>query len=70
MPGGAPLAYMGENEAGAKNAGIEAVRILADSDPHLAERYQNYINDMARKVMNASVQLLDLGPTEYLERNQ
>lgn len=40
MPEGAPLATMGKNKAGAVNAALEAVRILALSDPELAGHYE------------------------------
>ncbi|WP_333586547.1 5-(carboxyamino)imidazole ribonucleotide mutase [Phenylobacterium sp.] len=38
MPGGIPVATLAIGEAGAKNAGILAARILALSDPALSER--------------------------------
>jgi len=38
MPGGIPVATLAIGKAGARNAGILAARILALSDPGLAER--------------------------------
>ena len=38
MPGGVPVGTLAIGEAGAKNAGIMAAKILALSDPALAER--------------------------------
>jgi len=38
MPGGIPVGTLAIGEAGAKNAGLLAARILALSDPALAER--------------------------------
>jgi 5-(carboxyamino)imidazole ribonucleotide mutase len=38
MPGGVPVATLAIGEAGARNAGLLAARILALSDPALAER--------------------------------
>lgn len=38
MPGGVPVGTLAVGEAGARNAGLMAARILALSDPALAER--------------------------------
>jgi 5-(carboxyamino)imidazole ribonucleotide mutase len=38
MPGGVPVGTMAVGEAGARNAGLMAARILALSDPALAAR--------------------------------
>jgi 5-(carboxyamino)imidazole ribonucleotide mutase len=38
MPGGVPVGTMAVGEAGARNAGLMAARILALSDPALADR--------------------------------
>ena len=50
MPGGIPVATMAIGKAGAKNAGILAVQILALSDARLAEALRNYRREMARDV--------------------
>jgi 5-(carboxyamino)imidazole ribonucleotide mutase len=42
MPGGVPVGTMAVGEAGARNAGLMAARILALSDPALAERLAAY----------------------------
>ena len=42
MPGGIPVGTLAIGEAGAKNAGLLAARILALSDPALAERVAAY----------------------------
>ena len=42
MPGGIPVGTLAIGEAGAKNAGLLAARILALSDPGLAERVAAY----------------------------
>ena len=39
MPAGVPVASLAIGDAGAKNAGLLAVQILALSDPALAERF-------------------------------
>ncbi|MBX3417756.1 MAG: 5-(carboxyamino)imidazole ribonucleotide mutase [Pirellulaceae bacterium] len=42
MPGGVPVATLAIGSAGAKNAGLLAVRILALNDPRLAEKLQQF----------------------------
>lgn len=50
MPGGIPVATLAIGEAGAKNAGILAARILATSDPVLSERLTVFARDLADAV--------------------
>jgi 5-(carboxyamino)imidazole ribonucleotide mutase len=50
MPGGIPVATMAIGKAGAKNAGIFAVQILALGNPILSERLKAYREKMAREV--------------------
>jgi phosphoribosylamine--glycine ligase len=50
MPPGVPVATMAIGKSGARNAGILAVQILALADPVLAERLDQYKQDMAAKV--------------------
>ena len=50
MPGGIPVATLAIGEAGAKNAGILAARILALSDPALSERLTVLAQDLAEAV--------------------
>ena len=50
MPGGIPVATMAIGRAGAKNAGIFAVQILALGDPLLGEKLRAYREKMARDV--------------------
>ena len=50
MPPGIPVATMGVGKAGAKNAAVLAVRILAISDPGLADRLEQHVRDMAEQV--------------------
>jgi 5-(carboxyamino)imidazole ribonucleotide mutase len=56
MPGGIPVATVAIGNA--KNAGLLAARILATSDPSLADRLQAYADDLKEVVskMDASVQ--------------
>lgn len=51
MPGGVPVASMAIGKAGAKNAGIFAVQILATGDDSLAEKLVEYKKDMEEKVL-------------------
>ena len=50
MPPGIPVATMAIGKPGARNAGILAVQILALSDDGLAEKLQEYKQNMAAKV--------------------
>ena len=50
MPPGIPVATMGIGKAGAKNAAVLAVRILAISEPTLAARLEQHVRDMAEQV--------------------
>lgn len=50
MPGGIPVATMAIGKAGAKNAGIFAVQILALSDARLDEALAAYRREMDREV--------------------
>jgi len=50
MPGGVPVATMAIGKAGAKNAALFAVRMLAGANPALAARLDAYIAKMAEDV--------------------
>jgi phosphoribosylamine--glycine ligase len=50
MPPGVPVATMAIGKSGAKNAGILAVQILALADAVLAEKLEEYKQNMAAKV--------------------
>lgn len=50
MPGGIPVATMAIGKAGAKNAGLFAVQLLALGSPELAERFVAYKQAMADDV--------------------
>jgi phosphoribosylaminoimidazole carboxylase PurE protein len=50
MPGGIPVATMAIGKAGAKNAALFAIRILALSDKSLEEKLHQYIKKMAKEV--------------------
>src|SRR5262245_54771131 len=50
MPGGIPVATLAIGEAGAKNAGLFAVRNLAATRPELRKKLHDYHAEMAAKV--------------------
>lgn len=50
MPAGIPVATMAIGKAGARNAGIFAVRLLALQDGGVAQRLEEFIKEMARGV--------------------
>jgi 5-(carboxyamino)imidazole ribonucleotide mutase len=50
MPGGIPVATVAIGKAGAKNAGILAVQMLALSDAALAQQLKAYKESMAQEV--------------------
>lgn len=57
MPGGIPVATMAMGKAGAKNAGLLAVQILALQQPELHEKLLEYKEEMARQVEAAAEEL-------------
>jgi 5-(carboxyamino)imidazole ribonucleotide mutase len=50
MPGGVPVGTLAIGEAGAKNAGLLAVRILAASRADLRQKLQTYHAELANQV--------------------
>jgi len=50
MPGGIPVATMAIGKAGAKNAGLFAIQILATADKSLAHRFMQYKQALADEV--------------------
>jgi 5-(carboxyamino)imidazole ribonucleotide mutase len=50
MPGGVPVGTLAIGEAGAKNAGLLAVRILAAKHPELRNKLHAYQAEQAAKV--------------------
>jgi len=50
MPGGVPVGTLAIGRAGARNAGLLAARIVARSDPAVAERVRAQRERMAREV--------------------
>ncbi|MFO0261556.1 MAG: 5-(carboxyamino)imidazole ribonucleotide mutase [Planctomycetota bacterium] len=54
MPGGVPVATLAIGTAGAKNAGLLAIRILALSRPELMARLDQYRSDLRDEVLKDS----------------
>lgn len=52
MPGGVPVATVSIGSAGAKNAALLALRILALSDKALAKKVETYKEKMRQSVLN------------------
>jgi 5-(carboxyamino)imidazole ribonucleotide mutase len=57
MPGGVPVATVAIGKAGAVNAGLIAVQILATSDTKLAEKLEAYREKTKAEVLESSDQL-------------
>lgn len=57
MPGGIPVATMAIGKAGAKNAALFAVQILALSDQHLASLLQQYRVEMDKDLEQKDAEL-------------
>jgi len=51
MPGGIPVGTLAIGKAGAKNAGLLAVRILALQDAALGQRLQQYVDEQTAAVL-------------------
>lgn len=62
MPGGIPVATMAIGKAGAKNAALMAIRILALSDKTLQKKLQTYVHQMARDVERKQANLNAANP--------
>lgn len=55
MPGGIPVGTLAIGEAGAKNAGLLAVRMLAVNDSALRAKLHAFHEEQTRKVMDQSL---------------
>lgn len=56
MPGGVPVATLAIGEAGAKNAGLLAVRMLAVRDPDLQRALDAFADEQARAATEAPLE--------------
>ena len=52
MPGGVPVGTMAIGEAGAKNAALMAIRILATSRPELRDKLRRFQQEQTERVLN------------------
>ena len=59
MPGGVPVGTLGIGGAGAKNAGLFAIRILAGSRPELRKEIHAFQERQAQKVRNDKLPPID-----------
>jgi 5-(carboxyamino)imidazole ribonucleotide mutase len=57
MPGGVPVATFAIGKAGAKNAALFAVQMLATSDDALAKKFADYKAKMAKQVLEKDAAL-------------
>ncbi len=57
MPAGIPVASMSIGKAGAKNAAIFALEILATSDKKIAQKLATHKKDMRVKIVKAKIKL-------------
>ena len=57
MPPGVPVATMGIGKAGAKNAGLFALEMLALNDDELAGKLLAYRKDQAKAVAEADAKM-------------
>lgn len=57
MPPGVPVATMGIGKAGAKNAAVLAVKILALSEDSLGEKLKTFKSEQKKKVLDADSSL-------------
>jgi 5-(carboxyamino)imidazole ribonucleotide mutase len=62
MPGGVPVAAMAIGKAGAKNAALMAIRILALTDNDIRKKLNAYIQNMARDVERKQANLNAANP--------
>lgn len=56
MPGGIPVGTLAIGKAGAKNAGLLAVRILATTRPELREKLAQFVADQTARVLGDSLE--------------
>jgi 5-(carboxyamino)imidazole ribonucleotide mutase len=65
MPPGIPVATVAIN--GALNAALLAVKILALSDPQLADKLNRYTEDMEKMVLDKAERMESEGWKQYLD---
>lgn len=68
MPKGVPVATVALGRAGAVNAALLVVQIIAVADESLREKLKIYRNKMADSVVNEDLKLRENGIEEYIKR--
>ncbi|OEG69988.1 hypothetical protein ATZ36_01760 [Candidatus Endomicrobiellum trichonymphae] len=68
MPKGVPVATVALGRAGAVNAALLTVQIIAVADESLREKLKAYRNKMSDAVVNEDLKLRENGIEEYIER--
>jgi 5-(carboxyamino)imidazole ribonucleotide mutase len=68
MPKGVPVATVALGKAGAVNAALLAVQIIAVADGSLREKLKTYRNKMADAVVNEDLKLRENGIEKYIKR--
>mgnify|MGYP000836237389 FL=1 len=58
MPGGIPVATTAVGNSGATNAGLLAVQMLSAFEPELADKLEDYRNELKEKVAESNAQLV------------
>jgi 5-(carboxyamino)imidazole ribonucleotide mutase len=56
MPAGVPVGTLAIGTAGARNAGLLAIRILATTQPELADRLREFASQQAQQVRQAKLE--------------
>ncbi|MCX8092900.1 MAG: 5-(carboxyamino)imidazole ribonucleotide mutase [Candidatus Goldbacteria bacterium] len=70
MPGGIPVATVTIGKAGAKNAAILSVQILALKYPELKEKLNRYKIELAENIVKKDNELQEKGIKKFLEDNK
>ena len=70
MPKGIPVATFAIGTAGAANAALFAVSILAVSNPGYAGKLESYRRDMAEKIQGRNEKLRQMGVREYIRMKE
>ena len=58
MPGGIPVATTAVGNSGATNAGLLAVQMISAFEPELADKLEDYRNELKEKVAESNAQLV------------
>jgi 5-(carboxyamino)imidazole ribonucleotide mutase len=70
MPAGIPVLTVAIGKAGAYNAALAAIEILALGRPSLARRVATHRKRMAQQVVRKNARLQELGVEQYMEKTR